>query len=72
MSGQAMVAIRPSLIDTATTAIGSVWPANATRQSGGMDQTGRQTQSPLRLLPQSDAPPPPTNLPRGSLLDLTV
>ncbi len=67
-----MVAIRPTLISAATTAIGSIFPSVRLRPPGdsGRPQTGPA--APFQLFPQPNAPAPPANTPRGSLLDLTV
>ena len=65
-----MSAIRPTLIDAIMPAIGRVWPSAGARGSNGAEQI--PAPAPLRVVPNGDGPVPPSNLPRGSLLDLTV
>ncbi len=56
----------------AGSSIGSVWPPNAAASSGAAAAaTGAAAGPPFKILPQPDTRPP-TSLPRGSLLDLTV
>ncbi len=70
VSDLSMSAIRPTLIDAVMPAIGQVWPSAAARSSSGAEQM--PAPSPLRVVPNGVGPVPPSNLPRGSLLDLTV
>jgi hypothetical protein len=70
MSDRGMSAIRPTLIDAIMPAIGQVWPPAAVRGSTGADQM--PAAPPLRVVPNGGGAVPPSNLPRGSLLDLTV
>ena len=52
--------------------IGSVWPANAAASSAlAATGPGAAAGPPFKILPQPESKPP-TSLPRGSLLDLTV
>lgn len=52
--------------------IGSVWPANAAAAPAASAMaSGAAPAPPFKMLPQPESKPP-TSLPRGSLLDLTV